>query len=190
METIIDYIYIGKIFIDNNENMMDLLLAADYLLMNDMKQYCFEFLTSVLAAENCVEMLSKTQLFGNSSLESVAYAYINDNFVNIIETNTLNDLPVKNLISCLKNIDRKKISELLMYQTIINWTKHDEFSRKNKFVELFQLLKLDKLPLDFLMTVVVQESLVKENLVCLSSVMDAMILVQKYEKIKEYTIKR
>ena len=155
METIIDYIYIGKIFIDI-ENVMDLLSAADYLLMDDVKQYCFEFLTSALAAENCFEILSKAQLFGNSILESVAYAYISDNFVNIIETNTLNNLLVKDVISCLKNIDRKKISEQLMYQTIINWTKHDESSRKNKFVELFQLLQLDELPLDFLMTIVVQ----------------------------------
>ena len=185
METIIDYIYIGKIFI-NNENVTDLLSAADYLLMDDVKKYCFEFLTSVLAIENCFEILSKAQLFGNSISESVAYAYISDNFVNIIETNTLNDLPVKDLISCLKNIDRKKISEQLMYQTIINWTKHDEFSRKNKFVELFQLLQLDKLPHNFLMTTVVQEKLIKENLVCFSSVMDAIILIQKYEKMKEY----
>ena len=63
-----------------------------------------------------------------------------------------------------------------MYQTIINWTKNDESSRKNDFVELFQLLKLDELPHDFFMTVVVQEKLIKENLVCFSSVMDTLIL--------------
>ena len=35
------------------------------------------------------------------------------------------------------------------------------------------------------MAVVVRESLVKENLVCLTSVVDAMLLFQKYKKIKE-----
>ena len=182
-QIIIKFIYTGEIAIDNG-NVMDLLSAADYLLMDDIKQYCFAFLASILNTENCVEILSKAQMYENHSLESKAYAYINDNFANINEANTLNDLPIKDVISYLKNINRKIVSELLVYQTIINWTKHDEFSRKNKFVKLFQLLKLDKLPLDFLMTVVVQESLVKENLVCLTSVMDAMILFETNERLR------
>ena len=175
MQTVIDFIYTGKIGI-NNENVMDLLSDADCLFVDEVKQYCFGFLASVLNIENCFEVLSKAQLYNNYSLECNVYAYISDNFANLIETNILNDLPVKDLISCLKNINRIKISELLVYQTIINWTKHDEFFRKNDFVELFQLLRLDELPHDFFMTVVVQEKLIKENLVCLSSVMDTWIL--------------
>ena len=136
MQTIINFIYTGKIIIDN-ENVMDLLSAADYLVVDEVKQYCFAFLSSVLNTENCIEILLKAQLYEKSSLESDAYAYISDNFANIIKANTLNDLPAIDVISCLKNIDRKKISELLVYQTIINWTKHDEFSRKNDFVKLF-----------------------------------------------------
>ena len=183
MQTIIDFIYTGKIFI-NNGNVMDLLSAADYLFVDDVKQYCFEFLTSVLNTENCFEILSKAQSYNNYSLECNAYAYINDNFANLMEPNTLNYLSAKNVISCLKNIDRKKISELLVYQTIINWTKHDESSRKNDFVDLFQLLRLDELPHDFFMTIVVQEKLIKENLVCLSSVMEAMVLFQNNERLR------
>ena len=183
MQTIIDFIYTGKIAIDN-ENVMDLLSAADYLLMNEVKQYCFEFLASVLNIENCFEVLSKAHLYNNYSLECNVYAYISDNFANLIEANILNDLPVKDVISCLKNINRKKISELLVYQTIINWTKHDESSRKNDFVELFQLLKLDELPYDFFITVVVQEKLIKNNHVCLSSVMDTLILFQNNEQLR------
>ena len=123
-------------------------------------------------------------MYNNYSLEYNVYAYINDNFTNLIEANILNDLPVKDIIFCLKNINRIKISELIMYQTIIKWTKHDEFSRKNDFVELFQLLRLDELPHDFLMTVVVQEKLIKENLVCLSTVMDTLILFQNNKSLK------
>ena len=183
MQTIIDFIYTGKIVIDN-ENVMDLLSAADYLLMDEVKKYCFAFLASVLNIENCFEVLSKAHLYNNYSLECKVYAYVSDNFANLIEANILNDLPVKDVISCLKSINRKKISELLVYQTIINWTKHDESSRKNDFVELFQLLKLDELPYDFFITVVVQEKLIKDNHVCLSSVMDTLILFQNNEQLR------
>ena len=188
MQIIIDFIYTGKIVIDN-QNVMDLLSGADYLFMDELKQYCFEFLASVLNTENCFDILSKAQMYNNYSLECNVYAYINDNFTNLIEANTLNDLPVKDLISCLKNINRKKISELLVYQTIINWTKYDESSRKNDFFELFQLLRLDEFPHDFFMTVVVEEKLIKENLVCLSSVMDTLILFQNNESLKRSSSK-
>ena len=119
MRIIIDFIYTGKIFI-NNENVMDLLSAADYLLVDEVKQYCFEFLATILDTKNCFEILSKAQLYENYSLKHSVYAYINDNFVNIIKTNTFNDLPVKDLTSCLKNIDRKIIFELLVFLTITN----------------------------------------------------------------------
>ena len=149
-----------------------------------MKQYCFAFLASVLSSENCFEVLSKAQMYKNYSLECNVYAYINDNFAYIIKANILNDLPVKDLISCLKNINRKKISELLVYQTIINWTKYDESSSKNDFVELFQLRRLNELPYDFFISVVVQEMLIKENLFCLSSVMDTLILFQNNKSLR------
>ena len=77
MQTIIDFINTGIILIDN-ENVMDLLSAADYLFMDEVKQYCFKFLASVLNIKNCVYILLKTQLYKNYSLESKACAYISD----------------------------------------------------------------------------------------------------------------
>ena len=40
MQTIIDFIYTGKIVIDN-ESVIDLLSAADYLFVDEVKQYFF-----------------------------------------------------------------------------------------------------------------------------------------------------
>ena len=47
MQAIMDFIYTGKIVI-NNENVMGLLSGADYLFVDEVKQYCFAFLASVL----------------------------------------------------------------------------------------------------------------------------------------------
>ena len=57
MQTIIDFIYTGKIVIDNG-NVMDLLLAADYLFVDEVKQY-FEFLAFVLNSENFLRFYQK-----------------------------------------------------------------------------------------------------------------------------------
>ena len=70
MQTIIDFMYTGKVFIDN-VNVMDLLLAADYLLVDEVKQYCFK-------------IQSKAQLFEKCSLKPDAYAYISGIIANLI----------------------------------------------------------------------------------------------------------
>ena len=67
MQTIIDFTYTGKIFIDN-KNVIDLLSAADYLFVDEVKQYCFAFLTSVLNSENCFEILSNARFYKNYPL--------------------------------------------------------------------------------------------------------------------------
>ena len=48
-----------------NANVMDLLSAANYLFVDEVKQCCFAFLASVLNSENCFEILSKAQLIEN-----------------------------------------------------------------------------------------------------------------------------
>ena len=74
-----------------NANVMDLLSAANYLFVGEVKQCYFAFLASVLNSENCFEILSKAQLIENCYLKSNAVACISHNIANIIEAKTQNN---------------------------------------------------------------------------------------------------
>ena len=51
VKALIDFMYSGEVTIEN-ENVMDLLAASDYLQLDEVKQFCFELLESNLSSDN------------------------------------------------------------------------------------------------------------------------------------------
>ena len=62
IKSLIDYIYNGSIDI-SNENVVKLLQGADYLQLQEVKEFCCEFLVSIIASDNCIELLKKGNLY-------------------------------------------------------------------------------------------------------------------------------
>ena len=73
---------------------MSLLSAADYLLMDIIKQYYFEFLESNITSDNCFIVFNASILYENKSLEKKLVSKL---------AKTLTQLPQKkNLNICLR----------------------------------------------------------------------------------------
>jgi len=62
VKILIDFIYTGEIVIDN-ENVMHILAAADYLQLEEVKQFCSEYLTTILTPDNCFDILGAAKLY-------------------------------------------------------------------------------------------------------------------------------
>ena len=68
LKALIDFIYTGSITI-NEQSVKDLLSGAHYLKLDDVKQFCFEFLQSHITADNALDILkaaifiTKTETF-------------------------------------------------------------------------------------------------------------------------------
>ena len=168
MQNVIDFIYTGKIVIDD-ENVIGLLSAADYLLMDDVKQYCFEFLESNITFDNCFTVFDASILYENKSLQNKICEQISKDFDTVVIKNEFKHLSKDKLCFCLTNINRNLVEETSIYNAIITWTNHDLEKRKNKFTDLFQLVKFDRLSLDFLINVALNENLIEQNLICLNN---------------------
>ena len=165
MQIIIDYIYTGKIII-NEENAIGLLSAADYLLMDDLKQYCFEFLESNITSDNCFTVFDASILYENESLQNKVYDQINKNFDTVVKKEEFKNLSMDKFFFCLSNINRNFVGETSIYNAIIAWTNHDLENRESEFAEFFQLIALDRLSLDFLVNVALNENLIEQNIFC------------------------
>ena len=165
MQIIIDYIYTGIIVIDE-ENVIGLLSAADYLLMDDVKLYCFEFLESNVTSDNCFIVFDASILYENESLQNKVCDQISKDFDTVVEKDEFKHLSMDKLLFCLSNINRKLVEETSIYNAIITWTNHDLENRESEFAQLFQLITLDRLSLDFLVKVALNEKLVEQSLIC------------------------
>ena len=58
---------------------MDLLAASDYLQVDEVKQFCFEFLESVLSSNNWFAIRSAADLYQDEHLHIQADGFVSKN---------------------------------------------------------------------------------------------------------------
>ena len=161
---IITFIYTGKINIDVN-NVMSLLATADFLQINEVRKFCFEFLQNAMAVETCLEIVKASTLYNSMSLQQQAYEYINENFDAVAAEEDFKEMSKNEVNSLFAKLDRNKVKEVSLYKAIINWTKYDD-CRRADFSALFLSLDLHKFPCEFIIDEVAEELLVKNNSTC------------------------
>ena len=177
VNSIIEYIYIGKIDV-NEDNVMALLRAADFLQVDDVKQMCFNYLESALTIDNCLDVMKAFLLYNNSSPLQQTYQFISENFDEIVQRDSFTDISKLDLASLLSNINQNEVQETSLYTAIIDWVKHDE-TRKTEFSSLFLKLDFQRLSLDFVLNTIANEELVKNNIDCLNAAFSYMTSTTK-----------
>ena len=171
---LIDFIYTGVVII-SNDNVLRLLAAADYLQMEEVKQFCVDFLESILTPDNCHAILMSANRFQLESLQKQIYEMISLKFDAFIETEDFKLFAKTDLISCLTKLNKHQVNESSIFTAIVTWTNYDKQNRKDAFLEIFRLINLEELTPAFLQNVVAFEDLVRQNLDCSNIVMTALV---------------
>ena len=185
VKKLIDFMYTGKIFI-TNENVFALLDGANYLQMDEVKNFCSRFLQSILTDENCYSFLEEAERFGLELLEKRIYNFIASIFNEYSKTEDFKKLSEHNISSCISVLNKKNLCNASLYKAVIAWTNHDMAAREKHCFALLQLVDFNRLPKKLLEDVVFKETLVKSNLNVLTAVFRSWDLLSK--KDSESTI--
>ena len=167
VKSLIDFMYSGKIDIDS-DNVMDLITVADFLQMEDVIEFCFEFLESITTIDNCIEIVKICTMYHCASGLKTTYDFISENFDELAQTDAIKSLSKDALMTLIGKIDLSKFQHSSVYKAIINWTQHEE-NRKADFIQLVFELDLQQLSLQFL-KMIAKEPLVKSNPNCLNAI--------------------
>ena len=165
---VLEYIYTGNITIAS-ENVMKLLSAANYLQLQEVVDACFDFLKDSISIENWSKTFFALQLYQNDSLMRQIHDFVGTNLKQVIQTDDFKKLKSTDLHFIMKNLDRTKVIELEVYEAVMSWILHDEDNRKSELYEMFVLVNLEKLPIEFLEDVVACDQLISSNLDCLKA---------------------
>ena len=184
VKLIIDYIYSGAIAIDKH-NVSNLLKAAHLLKMNDVKEFCFEYLESTINSDNCISGINLSKQYENESLLNKYYQHLSNYLDEVLDQIEFKNLPAADLESCISNLNRDEIDEMFLFQAIASWTNHDQENRLNDFPNLFHLVQLDKLSYDYLMYFVSKQQIVTECKTCLNSLFTILPKVLKINELKK-----
>ena len=182
LRLIIDYFYTGTISI-NDHNVSSILEQAHLFKLNEVMQFCFDYLKKGINCENCITVRGQAKLYSNSSLECVATNFINNNFQHVINTSSFKQLNKPDLHDCLLDSTEASIPASIVYEAAVSWTKYDVESRSKCFHELLNLIDFEQLSLDFMQRSVASEELVQNDLVCMKLVFK--YLRTAYDRHKE-----
>ena len=164
---LVDSAYSGQISL-NSENVSEVVDAADQLELNEIKKFCFEFLTECLTTTNCFAVLTIANRYRNLSLKDQVYRYISSNYQTVTNTKLFQTVSYNELFPLIYQLKQRfYVNEENLCSSIITWVKYDEEARKGRTTTLMKFVDAKQLSYWFLKDLLVEE-LVQSNPYCLN----------------------
>uniref|UniRef100_A0A8C4PZY5 Gigaxonin n=2 Tax=Eptatretus burgeri TaxID=7764 RepID=A0A8C4PZY5_EPTBU len=161
MREILDYIYTGEVRL-SEENIQDVLQAADLLLLIDLKNLCCEFLEGCIVAENCVGIRDFALHYSLLHVHRVATEFLETHFRDVCATEEFLELPPKQLREVLTLEKLNVGNERYVLEGVLLWLQHDLEGRKVHLKEVMGGVWLDALDTKYLQEQMVRDSLVRD----------------------------
>ena len=174
---VLEFIYTGSVEI-NETNAKDLIVAAEYLLIEGLKTKSGRFLEQQqMTCSNCISTFCFAEKYRCEELVANSTKFILDNFASVAESEEFLSLKAEEVEKWISNDEIRLATEEDVLKIILNWIEHDKSKRKGKFKKLFGQVRLVLLSRDSLLTVVTHE-LVRQDSECLTKVLDAIDVVR------------
>ena len=158
MSLILDYFYTREIVI-NDDNVLELLNTASFLLVTPVKKACIQILQRNFSTENCFSILQVAEQFGASDLAKRASNSIKENFFSAVNNEEFVSISKKSLIDFISSDEIQVEREEEVYQAVLKWVKYDEENRVSDLPELLSHLRGKSLPKGFLKSEMSKEPL-------------------------------
>ena len=150
---ILEFIYTGSVEI-NETNATDLIIAAEYLLIEGLKTKLGRFLEQhQMTSSNCISTLNFAEKYRCEELVINSAKFLLENFASVAETEEFLSLKAEEVETWISNDEIRLAAEEDVLKIILNWIEHDKSERKDKFKQLFGQVRLVLLSRDFLLTV-------------------------------------
>lgn len=137
-ETLIDYMYRGKVTI-NKENASELLRLANHFIITKLKEHCAEYLERSITVSSCFAIKDTADRCDCSSLAQNTHYFILCNISEVVRQNEI----LKFSFGKLENFLSNKLYTLTQeekFQLILRWVKWDLVDRETSFRNLLTFI--------------------------------------------------
>ncbi|XP_072167277.1 kelch-like protein 24 [Diadema setosum] len=162
LSTILDFTYTSRMTI-NNDNLPNVLEAADMLLMPEVKQFCIEYMEQRLGASNCLGIYALADRFNCADLATRAWQYALRNFRTVRKHAEILEQPLDILEMYLSTDDLVIEGEEEVFATMIAWINRDKKGRLSSLTRLVSHLREHLLPTQYLVEKVLSNPLVAKS---------------------------
>ncbi|XP_021923145.1 kelch-like protein 10 [Zootermopsis nevadensis] len=142
MTQILDYVYFREVDI-RSDNACQLLVAAAYLCIPDVRKLCCDFLKNAINVENCIGIMQLARLHFCADLETTARQFVLCHFVQVSQqSKELLELPLEDLQAIIEADELVVEDEKFVWKCILRWINHDPNNRKGHIAGLLKGVRL------------------------------------------------
>uniref|UniRef100_A0A672NPT7 Kelch like family member 10 n=1 Tax=Sinocyclocheilus grahami TaxID=75366 RepID=A0A672NPT7_SINGR len=172
---IIQYAYTRSVLI-TEENVLELLVAADQFIVSGLIDACCQFLESRLCPENCIGICMFTEDFHScSKLRHKAKLYILQHFEEVLQVSEeFLELSVEQLEEIIDKDELIVKQEEVVFEAVLHWIDHAPESRRNHIAMLLPKVRMGLMTTDYFINNVKSNALVMENEACTPLIINAM----------------
>ncbi|CAD5223596.1 unnamed protein product [Bursaphelenchus okinawaensis] len=125
LAAIVDFVYTG-ISALNNENAADILLAANFLMVDELQERCVHFFLTNVNRENCFKIWRiERELKLSTQLRQVVDEFVVDHFEDLYNSPDIGYLDYDGIEAFLKHDDLKVRNEDQVLIAALNWLQYD-----------------------------------------------------------------
>nr|XP_026691235.1 kelch-like protein 18 [Ciona intestinalis] len=165
LEHLINYAYTGKITV-NVETVQSIMIGANFLQLQVVKEFCANFIKSHLHPNNCLGICQFAELLMCMPLLEKAKSYLNQHFVEVSKSDEFLDLSKEKVLSILCRNELHVKSEEQLFYAASAWVKFKYTQRCEYMHELLQHIRLPLLRPQFLTDVIQMDAAIKSCLRC------------------------
>ncbi|GFS84913.1 kelch repeat and BTB domain-containing protein 7 [Nephila pilipes] len=167
LENILLYIYTGSAHL-SKKNVWDMMVASDYLLLDDLLKKCRSFAIQSMTTKNCLSSLIIALQIDRLAILNDCYRYVLVHFEEILLTSTesISDLPFETIKELLKSDSLNVSSEKTVWEVIVRWTEAKSSTRLPHVSELVTYVRLEVEVDEELATEILSHPLVSSNPFC------------------------
>ncbi|XP_037548913.1 kelch-like protein 10 [Nematolebias whitei] len=178
MRLILDYVYTGSLPITEN-NVQEILLAADQFNILEVIEACSNFLIELLQLNNCISIWKFTNVCFHTELRCKAFRYILEHFEKVCLCDEFLLLSVEELIDIIKQDNLNVRQENIVFEAILRWIDHTPEERERHFHILLKKVRLALVDITYITTTVMTNALVQSNESCLSIINTAIKAIKR-----------
>ncbi|XP_073683402.1 kelch-like protein 10 [Garra rufa] len=178
MSLVIQYAYARPVLI-TEENVSELLVAADQFLISELIDACCHFLEANLCPENCIGTCILTEQFHScSNLHRKAALYILQHFEDMVRVSEeFLELPLGHLEEIIAQDELNVRKEELVFEAILHWIGRAPEDRRKHIAVLLSKVRMGLMSPDYFMNDVRNNALVLESEACSDIIINAMKVI-------------
>uniref|UniRef100_A0A7S3V951 BTB domain-containing protein n=1 Tax=Chaetoceros debilis TaxID=122233 RepID=A0A7S3V951_9STRA len=160
---IVDSLYTGVVNDIAEENVTDILEGSHHLQVKHATDACVNFMIRHLNTENCLQYWLSARLCDNKKVKDAAIGLIGRHLDLVSKTPLFLALEADVVVEILSDDELQVPSEVHAYESAMGWLKYDSEGRRKHLSDVLNSIRLDLLPVNYLVNVVGKEDMIEEN---------------------------